>query len=230
MSKRLRGAQEKLEKYVNEWGTDLIEKPVDPQNDPYEKKWYSQQAKSIPQILENGDFAEKPKSDVKDKISDKIQEHFKAAAITYMWSQEKVFIATVSGKVIDTPACEVDLSKWGITTWCNDDGVAHFFVKSKTKPAFELEIDPAPGVDKLADYDLEQEVLIKAAIASQKSGGYLKEWSKDAVLAEDASEGIKVFNLPVCNLDKKWTNKNGWVDLRDADVSRSLSRLTLDGD
>lgn len=196
---------------IKHWGQDLIEGKVEPQNDAYDRTWYAAQKRSLPMILSNGDFAENKRDKITSDISQAISTYFAYAALSYTWQQEGVFIVRVSGKVADTPVCDIDMGKLGIgkeEKYCKD-GVLYFFHKTKTESTgFHFKLETPNGLGKLKEkLGVSMGGLIDAAVASQKDGGYLRKWTmKDAIARFDNHNSQKMFNIPVCDLDKDWND------------------------
>ncbi|KAJ5183042.1 hypothetical protein N7492_000658 [Penicillium capsulatum] len=218
MKKSLEKITTSMKDAVKSWGEDLIEGKVDPQNDPYKSNWYSAQKRSLPSLLANGDFAENPHEKVTSDISKAISTYSAYGALTYTWQQEKVFIAKVHGDVDGTHVCDIDLSKGGVAkekTLC-EGGVLYLFHKVKTESTgLHFTIDTPDGIDKLEDdLGVNKKDLIDAAIAAQKSAGYVKKYTIDeAIYRTGLDDGEKFVSIPVCDLNDGWTNHQGAMSM-----------------
>lgn len=217
---------------ITHWGRDLINENVTPQNNPYKQYYYADQARSLPKILSNGDFAENKDHWLTNDMSKAIGTYFSYAALSWVYQQEKVFVVKVSDSPGGTAACDIDLDDQGITSdrkYCKD-GVLYFLHQVKTKePGLSVNhgfhLDSPEGIgsykDDLGEH-VTKETLIDSAIESNKEAGFFNSWEvKDGVRFYHEGKPEKLFHIPVCDLDKNWKHqddlphatKESWVSL-----------------
>lgn len=204
MDQRIDGVTKTLREYVNSWGSDLYADPVWFKNDAYTNQWYSDQTRSLPYIIKDGDFVEGLDYDLTAEVAENYGNNVKVGALAFTWTQEKVFIIKVPTSIGGTDPCDINWeSNFKNTATCID-GVAYLLHKTRSSPNNELTtfpLDKAPAVDKLSDNGLpSQEDLIRAAIHSQDNGGYFKDWSTDILGDFPNVDPTQVFNLPICDL------------------------------
>ncbi|KAJ5083996.1 hypothetical protein NUU61_008575 [Penicillium alfredii] len=200
---------------LNEWSTTLLENPPVPENNPYTNTWYSNSDKSLPHILNDGDFADTPGSTISDDVSKTMRKHFRPGALAYIWSRENAFIVKISRKVEGKPPCDFDLSNWGIDEVYCDGGTAYFFTTPfDTSNLSKRTMDAPAGYKSLSDYDMTPDILIRSSIVAQASSGYFKQWTLEESLdffSTETDMPIEMFNAPICDLDKvkNWDNNKG---------------------
>lgn len=192
---------------MDRWGTDLVEKPPSPPNDPWNNHWYADSEWSLPALMASGDFVTEKDFDRK-KFATTIQTHFIAAGISWVWRQEKAFIVKLKGDVISDSkpkggcALESDLADWGVKLYCKD-GVAYFMALDVKITSGGVKIHPPHGLDDLKIWDFTYEGVIDTSITTHKLYGFPGDRSKDETLDdfETDSDDQPFFSVPICDLD-----------------------------
>jgi hypothetical protein len=199
--------QNSIEDYAN-WLLTSV-----PSNDRSNGIHYVDDAKSLPNVLLDGDWAE-PKTS--PNLPDGIYVSLFSAAISILWKGELANVIKVPHdvKFLSTPVCE-DEKMFGDNRWCDNDGNAYLLLKWKTDWFHNPWEDDLPGkfmdlkgVDKLGDYRLSVENVAKASehAASLNGGAAYYEWDVERVMdhfSQDANNmnQFSAFNFPFCELN-----------------------------
>ncbi|KAJ5183844.1 hypothetical protein N7492_001460 [Penicillium capsulatum] len=76
-------------------------------------------------------------------------------------------------------------------------------------------LESPAGLDKLQDtLGTNKGALIQAALENQAAAGYMKNWTLEETMGlNNAKEAVKLFNLPICDLDATWKKfRNSWPE------------------
>lgn len=199
--------QKSLESYTR-WLLTSI-----PENDQSKGVKYTDDPKSLPNVLYDGDFAEPKTSDV---LPDGIYVSLFSAAISVLWGNEAAAVVKVAhdDPSLSIPPCE-DEEMFNGNKWCNDAGDAYLLLSWPSKTWFNNPWDDnlpgsfqdLKGIDKLEDYRMSIETVVKASenAASLNDGNPYYEWDPEKVIdhmaKDDANlEQFAAFNLPFCDL------------------------------
>lgn len=210
-----------------------------PSNDRSNGVFYVDDPKSLPNILLDGDFAE-PR--ISENLPNGIFVSLYSAAISILWKAESAAIVKVphDTPILSTPACEDD-GLFADNKWCDDEGNAYLLLHWQMFPKpfhhyHELidQFKDLKGVDKLEDYKLNMETVVKASehAASLNGGDPYYEWTTERVvdhLRNDDQNMVQFsgFNLPVCYIDREEVAKGDCDGEVRSDTSFILTLLTI---
>lgn len=179
-----------------------------PKNDPKKNIFYSEDPNGVPMALKNGSFAQQIEASKVPTLQNTAKAALFSGAISYLWVKEQVYVVKMSKPLYGVKPCDLKMNSdfKDIAQFCNKKtGTAYFYVKNSAPSEIYQKWPPAPGVDKLKDWNLDPIDVANAAAASQSAGGYLKNWDPKGVMKLFDSKTPPVnnllFNIPYCDLD-----------------------------
>jgi hypothetical protein len=179
-----------LRQAVKHFGESMINET--PDNSEYYT--YVSDPNALPQLLKNGDFAEKVEAGDQDDLDTAMSKSVFSAAVSYLWYQDWGYIVNVSRPVYDIDPCTYDTD---YLRECDDSGRAYIFLRQDKDPRLK-------GYDDLGKYNLDGLELAESSGYLQSKKGYEGSWENDELIDEISAgnlpNGVAAF-LPVCNLD-----------------------------
>lgn len=198
-------------KTLNHWGSELVDYPPQPQNDPWNDEWYSIKEWSLPAILQSGDFATMNKKIDRNKFTGTMLKHFYAKAISLILREEGTVLIKLAGKVTavggSIKGCDFKstIEDWGGQLYCKDN-VAYFLTHDHELET-QYKIYPPPGMDHLEHYGFTYEQVIDTSLTAWEKFGYSYDYD-DGTLDDFnvKADHDPLFSIPLCDLDsmKAW--------------------------
>ncbi|KAJ5833978.1 hypothetical protein N7447_000004 [Penicillium robsamsonii] len=183
-----------------------------PSNDRSNGVFYVDDPKSLPNILLDGDFAE-PRT--VENLPDGIYVSLFSAAVSLLWKGEHASVVKVphDKSSLSIPPCE-DEKMFNGNKWCDGEGNAYLLLgwdngvrRYPWEDGLVENFKDLKGVDKLGDYKLSIEIVVKASehAASVNGGAPYYEWDTNRVIDHMGNDAQNMasfsgFNLPFCEL------------------------------
>ncbi|KAL4949483.1 hypothetical protein BDW69DRAFT_188283 [Aspergillus filifer] len=188
----------------------LEDMPVD---DPDNGKAYADDTQGIIKIFQNGGFAEP--IDV-PAVPDRVLAALTSDLINEVWKPQKPFVIKTTVHQTGMGVCAA-LDQWKDSIFCDGEDIyllvvwqdAFFHVLGNPSPFPSRLFIGLDGKDKLGDYDMSLELIIRSAMDWQSAtGDFGAPRTKDATytyLLNLLNDGIKdyqtlLFDMPVCDL------------------------------
>jgi hypothetical protein len=210
VTKYIAKSSEVMQQTVEDYANWLLTST--PENDHSKGQYYTDDPKSLVNILVDGDWAE---PQTVPNLPDGIYVSLFSTAISILWKKELASVVKIphDAKFLSTPVCE-DEKMFGDNRWCDGDGNAYFLFHWTTdwfKKPWDDEIPgklmDLKGVDKLGDYRLSVENVVRASenAASLNNGNPYYEWDVEKVMdhfEKDANNmnQFSAFNFPFCDV------------------------------
>jgi hypothetical protein len=184
-----------------------------PVNNPGDGQAYADDSQGLVQIFRDGTFAEPIDVPV---VPDRVLAALTSNLINEVWKDQKPFIVKTTVRQTGIGVCAPSES-WKANVWCDGEDVylllvwqdAFFYVLGDPSPLpFRLTIG-LDGKDKLGDYDMSFELLIRSAMDWQSSTGEFRApRTKDRMtkyllsILDDKIQDYQflLFDMPVCDL------------------------------
>ncbi|RMJ29116.1 hypothetical protein PHISP_00059 [Aspergillus sp. HF37] len=179
-----------LRQAVKHFGESMINETPDNS----EMYTYGSDTNALPQLLKDGDFAEKVEASDQDALDTAIGKSVFSAAISYLWYQDWGYIVNVSRSVYDIDPCTYETD---YLRECDDSGRAYIFLRENKDPKLK-------GYGDLGKYNVDGLELAESSGYLQSKKGYEGTWENDELIDEISSgslpNSVAAF-LPVCHLD-----------------------------
>lgn len=223
VTKYIARASEMMQNSIESYGKWLLTEI--PKNDRSNGEFYVDDAKALPNVLLNGDFAE-PR--ISPNLPDAIYSSLFSSVISLLWKGEAACVVKIAhdDPTLLTPPCE-DEKMFNGNKWCDNGGNAYLLLNWRTD-WFESPLEEGlagkfmelKGVDKLEDYRLSIENVVKASehAASLNNGYPYYEWDTTKVMGHMGNDegnmaGFSAFNLPFCEVK----NEGRSIEVDDCD-------------
>lgn len=211
VTKYIARASETMQKSIETYAHWLLTEV--PSNDRSNGVYYVDDPKSLPNVLLNGDFAEPRVTEI---LPNSIYVSLFSAAIAILWKGESANVIKIPHGVSFLPnACEQENFFEG-NSWCDGEGNAYLLLgwdttgkwaKAPWDGGLVDKYKDLKGIDKLSDYKLDIETVVKASEHAQSLNGGepYYEWNTDRVIdhmngGEQNLARFSGFNLPFCEL------------------------------
>ncbi|KAL3470226.1 hypothetical protein BJX99DRAFT_264439 [Aspergillus californicus] len=184
-----------------------------PVNDPDNGKAYSDDTQGLIKIFQNGGFAEPIKVPA---VPDRVLAALTSDLINEVWKPQKPFVIKTTVHQTGMGVCAA-LDQWKDNIYCDGEDIyvlavwqdAFFHVLGTVSPLPSRLFIGLDGKDKLDDYDMSLELIIRSAMDWQSAtGDFGAVRTKDRMyqyLLNLLDEGLEdyqtlLFDMPVCDL------------------------------